>query len=153
MQLSTNELSQLSELILSCVNSITSMGLFKNMVQDMELKSILENHLPIHIQDYNIKVEYVKNASTPTQKLNVPVLKKVLEDFTKSPVNTIESTTPNTNATTLNDREIATSYLLTLKRAGREYAWSAMEVSNPDLREFLKDAFTMSCNHAYEVWQ
>lgn len=28
-----------------------------------------------------------------------------------------------------------------------------METSNPELREFLKDAFTMSCNHAYEVWQ
>ena len=28
-----------------------------------------------------------------------------------------------------------------------------MEASNPELREFLKDAFTMSCNHAYEVWQ
>lgn len=53
----------------------------------------------------------------------------------------------------LNDREIATGYLLTLKKAGREYAWSAMEASNPELREFLKDAFTMSCNHAYEVWQ
>lgn len=53
----------------------------------------------------------------------------------------------------MDDREIATAYLLTLKRAGREYAWAAMEASNPQLREFLKDAFTMSCNHAYDVWQ
>jgi spore coat protein CotF len=28
-----------------------------------------------------------------------------------------------------------------------------MEMGNPGLREFLKDAFTMSCNHAFEVWQ
>ena len=28
-----------------------------------------------------------------------------------------------------------------------------MEASNPQLRQFLKDAFTMSCNHAYDVWQ
>lgn len=63
------------------------------------------------------------------------------------------SVTHRTNIEKLNDREIATAYLLTLKRAGREYAWSAMEASNPELREFLKDAFTMSCNHAYEVWQ
>jgi spore coat protein CotF len=53
----------------------------------------------------------------------------------------------------MDDREISTAYLLTLKRAGREYAWAAMEASDPGLREFLKDAFTMSCNHAYEVWQ
>ncbi|WP_460281723.1 spore coat protein [Clostridium sp. CTA-5] len=38
-------------------------------------------------------------------------------------------------------------------RSGREYAWSSMEASNPELIDFLKDTFTMSCNHAYEVWQ
>lgn len=54
------------------------------------------------------------------------------------------SITPRTDLQEMNDREIATAYLLTLKRAGREYAWSAMEASNPGLRDFLKDAFTMS---------
>lgn len=53
----------------------------------------------------------------------------------------------------MDDREIATAYLLTLKRAGREYAWSAMEASNPELRTFLEDAFRMSSHHAYDVWQ
>jgi Spore coat protein len=43
--------------------------------------------------------------------------------------------------------------MLTLKRAGREYAWSAMEASNPGLRAFLEDAFKMSSHHAYDVWQ
>lgn len=28
-----------------------------------------------------------------------------------------------------------------------------MEASNPEIRQFFKDAFTMSCNHAYDVWQ
>lgn len=53
----------------------------------------------------------------------------------------------------MNDREVATAYLLTLKRVGREYAWTAMEAGNPELKEFFKDAFTMKSNHAYEVWQ
>ncbi len=43
--------------------------------------------------------------------------------------------------------------MLTLKRAGREYAWSAMEASNPGVRAFLEDAFKMSSHHAYDVWQ
>lgn len=99
-----------------------------------------------------MKVRYVKNINGASEKLNVPELKKLLQDFTKAPVEPIP-VTPRTSIQQLNDREIATGYLLTLKRAGREYAWSAMEAANPDLREFLKDAFTMSCNHAYEVWQ
>lgn len=152
MQITIAELCNLHELILSCVNSITNMAMFKNQVTDPELKAMIENHFPVHVQDYNMKVKFVKEATAPAEKLNVPELKKMLQDFTKSPIAT-SPVTPRTDITQLNDREIATGYLLTLKRAGREYAWSAMEASNPELREFLKDAFTMSCNHAYEVWQ
>ena len=28
-----------------------------------------------------------------------------------------------------------------------------MEATNPKLRQFLKDAYTMSCNHSYEIYQ
>ncbi|MDF2685346.1 MAG: putative spore coat protein, partial [Clostridia bacterium] len=134
-------------------NSITSMGMFIKMAQDAELKAMLERHLPAHIQDYNIKVEYLSKADGPTQRLEVSKLVAILGNYTTPPTSNFPPLTPRTDAQTLNDREIATSYLLTLKRAGREYAWAAMEMSNPGLREFLKDAFTMSCNHAFEIWQ
>lgn len=153
MQLAAHEVYDLHELTISCVTSITSMAMFVNVVQDQELKSMIKAHFPAHIQDYNMKVEFLSSANGPTQKLNVPTLSKTLQDYTKSPTNNFPPITPRTNIQQMNDREIVTSYLLTLKRAGREYAWSAMEASNPDLREFLKDAFTMSCNHSYEVWQ
>lgn len=66
---------------------------------------------------------------------------------------TAQPITVNTNVTSLTDREIALSYFLTLKRAGKEYAISSMEATNPILREFLKDAYTMSCNHSYEIYE
>ena len=149
MKLSPHELYDLNELTMSCVNSITNMGLFMDMAQDPELKTMLKNHFPAHIQDYNIKVEYLKNANGSTQKLNVTQMNKTYQNANAQTI----PVTPRTNLQSLNDREIATAYLLTLKRAGREYAWAAMEISHPQIREFLKDAFTMSCNHAYEVWQ
>lgn len=51
----------------------------------------------------------------------------------------------------LNSILIATAYLLTLKRAGREYAWTAMEATSHDIRQFLEDAFTMASHHAYDI--
>lgn len=153
MQLASHELHDLHELIVSCVNSITNMSMFMNMVQDQELKTMLQNHFPAHVQDYNMKVAFVKKVNGAGEKLNVPSLNPVLSNFTQSPVSSFPSITPNTNVQKMSDREIGTAYLLTLKRAGREYAWSAMEASNPEIRQFLKDAFTMSCNHAYDVWQ
>ncbi|MCR3758113.1 spore coat protein [Clostridium felsineum] len=153
MQLASHELYDLHELIVSCVNSITNMAMFKSIVQDQDLKNILDTHFPAHIQDYNMKVEFLKKAEGTNQKLNVPNLNVMLQNFTSSPSNSFPPIAPRTDVQKMNDREIATAYLLTLKRAGREYAWSAMEMSNPEIREFLKDAFTMSCNHAYDVWQ
>lgn len=153
MKLTICELSYLNELITSCVNTITCMSLFKNQVTNEELKSMLNTHFPIHVEDYNKKVEFVKDVDTASGKLNVPELNTSI--FSED-VNTSKPATPvtvNTNITTLTDREIALSYFLTLKRAGKEYAIASMEATNPKLRQFLKDAYTMSCNHSYEVYE
>jgi spore coat protein CotF len=106
----------------------------------------------LHVQDYNIKVEYLSNPSGTTMKLQVPQMANTMQSYTQS--NTpVSPVTPRLDIQQLNDREIATAYLLTLKRAGREYAWSAMEASNPGVRAFLEDAFTMASHHAFEIWQ
>lgn len=152
MQLAAHEAQDLHELALSCVNSITNMACFLNQVQDAELKSIIQKHFPLHIQDYNMKAEYLGKAEGTTAKLPVPEIQPVLQSFTLPPVNP-SPVTPRTTVQQFNDREIATAYLLTLKRAGREYAWAAMEMSNPEVRSFLEDAFRMSSHHAYDVWQ
>lgn len=152
MQLAAHEAQDLHELTMSCVNSITNMACFLNHVQDTELKSMLQKHFPLHIQDYNMKVEYLSKAEGATSTLPVPDLTPILQSFTEAPVPSVP-VTPRTSIQQFNDREMATAYLLTLKRAGREYAWAAMEMSHPELRSFLEDAFRMSSHHAYDVWQ
>lgn len=153
MKLTITELSWLNELILSCTNTITCMSLFRNQVQDPELKALLDLQFPKHVEDYNKKVEFVKNLETTSGKLEVPNVNTTIFDQDTNMAKPAVPVTINTNVEKLNDREIATSYLLTLKRAGKEYAIASMEATNPKLREFLKDAYTMSCNHAYEIWE
>lgn len=153
MKLAAHELNCLSELAMSCVNSITNMAYMLNHVQDPQLKSILEKHFPLHVRDYNMKVEFMHQAAGATKTL--PLLKEEgrLKDYTQSTFASYPPIQPRTMVDNMNDREMATAYLLTLKRAGREYAWAAMEASNPQIRSFLQTAFMMSCSHAYEVWQ
>jgi spore coat protein CotF len=153
VQLAAHEAHDLHELAMSCVNSITNMAYFLQHVQDAELKSIIEKHFPLHIQDYNMKAEYLGAANGATSKLQVPNLNQSLQSYTQSPVSNYPSVTPRTQVQDFNDREIATAYLLTLKRAGREYAWATMEMANPEVRTFLEDCFRMSSRHAYDVWQ
>lgn len=147
MPLKTHEVAELNELLMSCVNSINSMGLFLSQVKCQELKGIIEKHMAAHIQDYNIKVDWIEKGQS-TEKLAVPGMPAQSPGGThKLP----QAVTPNPHMTALDDRAIATSYLLTLKRAGREYAWGTFEASNPQLRAFLEDAFTLASHHAFEV--
>jgi spore coat protein CotF len=128
------------------------MALFINHAKDQELKSLIKKHFPYHVKDYNTKVEYLSRTNGAKTGLPIPEITHILDNFTGADTNT-KSVTPRTDVSELDDREIATAYLLTLKRAGREYAWSAMEASNPELRVFLEDAFKMSSHHAYDIWQ
>ncbi|WP_257348529.1 spore coat protein [Pseudalkalibacillus decolorationis] len=153
MKLAAHELHDLNELAMSCVNSVTNMAYMLEHVQDPEFKSTLERHFPFHVRDYNMKVEFLNQVEGA--KTELPLFKEdgKLSDFTKSPVAQYPSTQPRTMVDNFNDQEMATSYLLTLKRAGREYAWAAMEMANPEIRSFLQTAFMMSCSHAYDMWQ
>lgn len=152
MQLASHEAHELKELAFSCVNTLTNMSMFILKIKDPELKSMLEKQYAAHVQDYNIKVEYLSKEDGPAMKLQVPELTGTMQCYTKSEAAVIPAE-PRVNITEFDDREMATAYLLTLKRAGREYAWSAMEASNPGIRAFLEDAFTMASHHAFEVWQ
>lgn len=153
MRIAAHEANALNELTLSCVNSITNMGYMIQHVQDPEFKSILQRHFPLHIRDYNMKVEFLNKREGATTEL--PLLKEEakLNQFTEMVAPQAPPVQPRTIVENMNDREMATAYLLTLKRAGREYAWNAMEMANPEIRSFCQTAFMMSCSHAYDMWQ
>ncbi|WP_251551431.1 spore coat protein [Neobacillus muris] len=153
MKLAAHELNDLNELTMSCVNSITNMAYMLQHVQDQEFKSILERHFPFHVRDYNMKVEFLNQTEGAKKELSLFKEEGQLNDYTKSTVSQYPPIQPRTMVNNMNDREMATAYLLTLKRAGREYAYSAMEAANPELRSFLQTCFMMSCAHAYDMWQ
>jgi spore coat protein CotF len=146
MPLMAHEAHDLHELLMGCYNSVTCMGIFVNQAKDPELKSMIEKHMAAHIQDYNMKVEWARNASS-NQQLNVPPVPAKAGGTPKPP----QQGAPNPDATAFDDRAIGTSYLVTVKRSGKDYASAAFEASDPQLRKFLEDAFTMCSRHAYEA--
>lgn len=153
MNLASHELHDLNELTMSCVNSISNMAYMIDHITDSELKSIVERHFPFHVRDYNMKVEFLNQANGARKELPLLKEEQKLNALTSSGFNQYPPVQPRISIQSFNDREMATSYLLTLKRAGREYAWAAMEMANPEIRSFCQTAFMMSCSHAYDVWQ
>ncbi|MEF2965020.1 spore coat protein [Paenibacillus sp. M1] len=151
MLLGSHEAHELNELLMSCTNSIQSMALFLNQAQDTELRDMISRHYAVHIQDYNMKVEFASKTQGSRDQLNVPQIQAMPNPGMQAPAS-YQPVQPQIKLNQLDDRGIATSYLLTLKRAGREYAWSAFECSTVQLRVFLEDAFRMCSHQAYEVW-
>lgn len=146
MPLRAHEAYELNELLMGCVNTINSMGVFIHQAKDPELKGILQKQLDAHIQDYNIKVQWAESGNS-AQKLNVPAMPAKMSGTPPQP----QEVEPNPAGTAFDDRGIATAYLLGLKAAGRNYAWASFEADDPQLRQFLEDAFTLASHHAFEV--
>ncbi len=152
MPLGSHEAHELNELLMSCTNSIQSMALFLEQAQDPELRDMIARHYSVHVQDYNMKLEFARQSISRDQ-LNVPSLTMTATMPLPSSQAFVQPVQPQVKLSRLDDRAIATSYLLTLKRSGREYAWSSFETSTPQLRVFLEDAFRMCSHQSFEVWQ
>lgn len=154
MQLTSHELNELSQLIAGCFNTVTCLTDSINEAQDPELKGLLQKHYPFHIQDYNLKVEFLQSNTTPDiSKFKPDELNPVLQSYTQAPVSEFPSTMPRTVAGPKSDREIATAYLLNQKGSAKNYAAAVIECANPDLRTFLENAFLNSSRHAYQMWE
>jgi spore coat protein CotF len=154
--LTAHEAAELHELLMSCVNSINMMALFLDQAEDPELQQMITRHFSAHVQDYNMKVEWARSAFGTREHLQVMPLDQT--SFQPTRMGDIHpgsypSVQPQVKRHRLDDRSIATGYLLNLKRAGREYAWSTFETATPQLRAFLEDAFRMNSHQAYEIWQ
>ncbi len=153
MQLASHELHDLTELTMGCYNTIGCMGSFIQQAQDPELKDMLTRQFPLHVADYNLKVEFLQSQTTPDiSKFQPDQPVRKLSDFTTGTV-PFQPGQPRTEVQTHNDREIATAYLLNQKGSAKNYAAAAVECANPDLRHFLEKAFLNSNRHAYETWQ
>lgn len=154
MQLAGHEFHELSELVMSCYNTITCMSSYIEQAQDPELKKLLQGHFPKHVADYNLKAEFLQSNTTPDITKFAPTeLHPKLQSYTQPPSPNVERVEVRLYAQQLNDREIATSYLLNQKAAAKNYASASVECANPDLRTFFENAFLNSNRHAYDIWQ
>ncbi|MFJ8527612.1 spore coat protein [Bacillus sp. NPDC094106] len=154
MQLATHELRDLSELIMGCYNTINTMSTYIKQAQDPDLKQILQEHLPLHVQDYNLKLEFVQNDSIPNvSKCQLAKLNPVLSSYIQAPSKEYLPVTPSMTGQPPSDRAIAIGYLLNQKSAAFNYAGSLLECANPHLRTLLENAFLNSSRHAYDIWQ
>jgi len=100
-----------------------------------------------------MKVEFLTKMEGAKKELPLISEQQHVSDELLQTIPPAPAVQPRTMVENMNDREMATAYLLTLKRAGREYAWAAMEMCNPEIRSFCQTAFMMSCAHAYDMWQ
>ncbi|SDI64276.1 spore coat protein [Natribacillus halophilus] len=154
MQLAGHEFHELSELTMGCFNTVSCMSTWMKQAQDQELQQLLAKHFSTHIDDYNLKVEFLQDAGAPDiAKSEADTYTPNLASYTESPVTPLPPVEMRLTETQPNDREIATAYLLDMKASAKNNAQGALECANPDLRTALENAYLSTSHHAYEIWQ
>ncbi|MFD3450241.1 spore coat protein [Microbacteriaceae bacterium 4G12] len=117
---------------------IRRVGSYVKQVQDQDLKSILERHLPCFLEWYNEVVSFQEGE-------------EIQQVVCNRPPSALASMTEEEMAE--EDIAIASYYLTNVKRLAIVYAQAAVEVANPQLRQFLENNFLAANRYAYEVWQ
>lgn len=108
------------------------MSTYIQQAQDPELKQMLQEHLPLHVQDYNLKIEFIQSELAPNiSKFQQSILKPILASYTEAPSQKYVPVTPSVTGQAPTDRAIATGYLLNQKSSALNYAGSLLECGNP----------------------
>lgn len=81
-------------------------------VQDPEFKKILEMHMPLHVSDYNMKVEFLNKMEGSTKELPLLRENRQVSDETLQMVPPSPAFLPRTMVEKMNDREMATASTL-----------------------------------------
>ncbi len=144
-----HEALEVHEILSDAINGINLFELYRPHVQDKQLAKILETQLNFMIQGYNDIVSFLhntgKNQSQPYRVQNNFSPKFGLRN--PSPEN------PNMTINQLNDRDIASGMLGQAKAAAVFSTLAALECTDPNLRNIMKNCIKNKVEMAYETFQ
>lgn len=140
---------EIHEVLTDTVDGINQFQLYRQHVQDPQLRGILDNQLQFMTQEYNNLVQSLsqrgmaqavpfrgpKNVS-PTYGLNNP-----------------GKQAPNMSANEMDDRDVASGMLGCHKASATQRMHAALECADPQLRRVIQQGAMNCSEQAYEVWQ
>lgn len=147
--LGAHEVMELHEVLTHAVDGINQFQLYRPHVNDQQLGLILDKQLQFMNQEYNTMVQTLNNQG---MAMGAPYRSpKTVQP--KYGLNNPQPQSPNTSPNQLDDRDISSGMLGSLKSSAILKTIAALECADPNLRRMIQQGSTNCSEMAYEVWQ
>ncbi|KOO47689.1 spore gernimation protein GerQ [Priestia koreensis] len=144
-----HEMFDVQEVLSGAVSLLNTYKMTKEMVQDVELKEVIDRQVSFLTQEYNTLLEAFQTGSKPTVSLKSYMM-KMDHSFTYG-LKESEPVTPITEVTDMNDQHVSSLLLGMMKSSASLRAMTALEMTNPVVRRVVADSVPNAVEMAYEL--
>lgn len=147
-QFGAHEAMELNEVLCNTIDGINHFQLVRDIVQDPQLKSILDNQLQFMTQEYNNLVQAIHQRGM-SQSIPYRSPKTAAPKYGLRHPGTVA---PNAAASDMDDKDVASGMLGCHKAGALIKMAAALEFADPQLRTMIQQSALNCAEQAYEVW-
>ncbi|MFD1952957.1 spore coat protein [Paenibacillus thailandensis] len=150
--LGAHETVETHEILMSAINAINTMQLYRPYAKDSRLVQILDKQLQFAVNEYNFLVQTLQNVNAQGRPQSAPY--SAAGGFT--PIYGLDNPameSPNLTAKQMDDRDVATGLLCLHKASAMMKMTASLECANRELRSAMQQGAVNCSEQAYEVWQ
>lgn len=148
IRMGIHEAVDMHEILTAKVCKIEHHALYSAQADDPELKSILERHKDRIVQDYNAALNLMQGRGMLIDSYHARNVHGVRYGTQQAE----RPIVPHPDTSRLSDRTIATGALIAHKCGAVSAMRAALEMADPELRQFLTHAAVSNSNMAYEIF-
>lgn len=149
-QFGAHEVMEVHEIFTNTVDAINLFNLYRPHVQDQQLSQILNKHVQFMTQEYNNMVQTINQRGMQQGMQQYRTPKNVQPQYgLQQP----QPQSPTLNADMLDDKDVASGMLGSLKCSATLKMMGSLECADPNLRRMIQQGAVNCSEMAYEVWQ
>lgn len=147
-QFGAHETMELHEILNTSIDGINNFELYRDHVQDPQLRSILDKQIQFMTQEFNTLVQTVQQQGLG-QATPYRGPKNVAPKYGLRQPGAVS---PNASPTDMDDRDVASGMLSCHKSGAVKRMAAALEFANPQLRGTIQQTALNCAEQAFEVW-
>lgn len=153
MPFGAHETLEAHEILNEKINLINHFSLYAQMVQNGQIRSMIDRHLQTAVASYNQLVGYTHDysAARPMQTSGPGILSGTQPQQIQYGLRQPQPVTPVLQGT-LNENQVLCAMLSCHKSSAKLHMQAALECADPNVRQMLQQGANLCAEQAYEVF-
>lgn len=150
-----HEVNDMHEILTCMIGLLEQYTIYRDFIQDQELKQILDHQYQFFTDEYNMLVQSFSTGQDPAHGTRRYQMNQSNETITYGLQPTTTPKTPKQSTQEINCAAVSGYMLGLVKTLAAQKTMAALEVTNPVVRRVLQDSIPNTIEMAYEIslWQ